>query len=186
MIAPPRQRSVSVARRCSRVDVEDDLLDQAAKQLLAVTVGGRRRRPDAAEVGAEREQLRAFVGRQRAGALMLAHGEFGLGGGELRERLLPVALQAARDEPVLGLDLAVAALGALGLVAGALDLQPPLFERRVVVGFKRLGRAQRRLDAGGSERGQQRAGDRLVDLHAADAEAPAGRGPRPGTLPRQW
>ena len=52
--APPRQRIVTVARRCSRVDVEDHLLDQAAQQLLAVAVGGGRRGPDAAEVGAER------------------------------------------------------------------------------------------------------------------------------------
>ena len=78
--------------------------------------------------------------------------------------MLPVALQAARDEAVLGLDLAVAALGALGLIFGALDLQPPLRQRGVVVGLERLGRAQRGLHAGGGERGQQRAGDGLVDL----------------------
>jgi len=36
------------------VDVEDDFLDQAAQQLLAVAVGGRGRGPHAAEVAAER------------------------------------------------------------------------------------------------------------------------------------
>ena len=87
--------------------------------------------------------------------------------------MLPVALQAAGDEPVLGLDLAVAPLGAVGLVFGALDLQPPLLERRVVVLLERLGRLQRGLHAGRGERRQQRAGDGLVDLRAADPQTPA-------------
>ena len=90
-----------------------------------------------------------------------------------RERVLPVALQAAGDEPVLGLDLAVAALGPVGLVSGALDLQPPLLQRGVVVVLERFGRLQRGLHAGGGERGEQRAGDGLVDLTAADPQAPA-------------
>src|SRR5215211_838927 len=154
-------------------DVEDHFLDQAAQQLLAVAVGRGGRRPDAAEVGSQRQQLLALGRGERPRALVLAQREFGLGVSELCERLFPVAFEAAGDEPVLGLDLAVAALCALGLVFGSIDLQPPLFERRVVVVLERLGCVQRGLDAGGSERGQQRAGDRLVDLRAADAQAPA-------------
>ena len=92
--------------------------------------------------------------------------------GERAERVLPVALEAAGDEPVLGLDLAVAALRPLGLVSGALDLQPPLRERGVVVLLERFGRVQRGLHPGGGERGEQRAGDGLVDLTAADPQAP--------------
>jgi hypothetical protein len=57
--------------------------------------------------------------------------------------VLPVALQPARDKPVLGLDLAVAALGPLGLVSGALDLQPPLFQRGVVIDLELLCCLQR-------------------------------------------
>ena len=151
----------------------DHFLDQAAQQLLAVAVGGRGRRPDAAEVGAERQQLLALVLGERPRALLLAQRELGLGLGELCERVLPVALQAAGDEPVLGLDLAIAALGPLGLVLGALDLQPPLLQRRVVVLLERLGRLQRGLHAGRRQRGEQRAGDRLVDLTSADPQAPA-------------
>ena len=45
------------------LDVEDDLLDQAAQQLLAVAVGGARRGPHAAEVCAERQQLLALLRR---------------------------------------------------------------------------------------------------------------------------
>ena len=89
------------------------------------------------------------------------------------ERVLPVALEAAGDEPVLGLDLAIAPLRPVGLVSGALDLQPPLLQRRVVVLLERLGRLQRGLHPGRRERGEQRAGDGLVDLAAADPQAPA-------------
>ena len=153
-------------------DVEDHLLDQAAQKLLAVAVGGRRRGPHAAEVGAEPEQLLALGRGERAGALVLAKRELGLGGGERCERLLPIALQAAGDEAVLGLDSAVAPLGALRLILGALDLQPPLLERGVVIVLERLGRGERGLHSGGRERGQQRVGDRLVDLGTADPQSP--------------
>ena len=78
------------------------------------------------------------------GSLLFAQRQLGLGLGERAERVLPVALQAAGDEAVLGLDLAVAALGPLGLVSRALDLQPPLRERGVVVVLERLGRAAAR------------------------------------------
>ena len=180
VIAPPFQRIVTVARRCSRTTSRIDFLDQAAQQLLAVAVGGRRRGPHAAEVGAERQQLLALCLGERPRALVLAQRELGLGVGELAERVLPVALEAAGDEPVLGLDLAVAALGPLGLVLGALDLQPPLLERGVVVLLERLGGVQRGLHAGGGERGQQRAGDRLVDLACRRPAGTSCRGPRPG------
>ena len=70
--------------------------------------------------------------------MLLAQRELGLGLGERAERVLPVALQAAGDEPVLGLDLAVAALRPVGLVLGALELQPPLGERGVVVVLRAL------------------------------------------------
>ena len=63
VIAPPFQRIVTVARRCSLVGVDGHFLDQAAEQLLAVAVGGRRRGPHAAEVGAERQQPLALLRR---------------------------------------------------------------------------------------------------------------------------
>ena len=173
VIAPPCQRIVSCARRSSSLDVDDHFLDQAADELLAIAVGGRWGRPHAAEVRAEREQPLALLLSERAWTLLLAQRELGFGLGELAERVLPVALQAAGDEPVLGLDLAIATLGPIGLVSGALDLQPPLLQRGVVVLFERLGCLQRGLHAGRGERGEQRAGDGLVDLSAADPHAPA-------------
>jgi hypothetical protein len=84
--------------------------------------------------------LFTLAGGERAGALALAQLELGLGRVKSGERLFPVALEAPRDEAVLGLDLAVAALRAVGLILGALDLQPPLVKGSVVVGFERFGR----------------------------------------------
>jgi hypothetical protein len=110
---------------------------------------------------------------ERPGSLLLAQRELRLGCGECSERVLPVAFKAARDEPVLGLDLAVAALGTLSLIVGAVDLQPPLLERGVVILLERLGRPECGLHADGRERGQKRARDRLVDLSAADPQTPA-------------
>ena len=80
------------------LDVEDDFLDQAAQQLLAVAVGGGRCGPHAAEVGAEREQPLALGRGQGAWSLLLAQRELGFGFGELCEGVFPVALQAAGDQ----------------------------------------------------------------------------------------
>lgn len=107
------------------------------------------------------------------GALLFAELELGLRGVKCGERVLPVVLQTAGDAPVLGLDLSVAALCPAGPVLGALDLQPPLAQRGVVILLERFGRLQRVFHAGRRERGQQRAGDGLVDLATADPNAPA-------------
>lgn len=104
VIAAPFQRIVTVARRSSRITSEDHFLDQRADELFAVAVGGARRSPHAAEVGGERQQLPTFGRREGARALALAQGQLGLGLGEHAKRLFAVALQAAGDEPVLGLD----------------------------------------------------------------------------------
>ena len=173
VIAPPFQRIVTVARRSSRSTSRMTSSIRQRSSCLrsrSVVVGAAHTRPRSAPSASSCS--RSCVG-QRAWPLLLAQRELGLGLRELGERVLPVAFQAAGDEAVLGLDLAVASLRAVGLVFGALDLQPPLLQRGVVVGLERFGRLQRGLHAGGGERGQQRAGDRLVDLAATDPQAPA-------------
>ena len=117
---------------------DDHFLDQAAEQLLAVPVSGRGRGPHAADVGAERQQPLALLRCERARLLLFAQRELGLCLAELAECVLPVSPQAARDEPVLRPDLAIAPLRPLRLVSGALDLQPPLLQRGVVVLLERL------------------------------------------------
>src|SRR5215217_5910278 len=75
--APPADRDGRAALLA--LDVEDDFLDQAAQELLAVAVGCARRGPDAAEVGAERQQPLALLVGEGARPLLFAQRELGLG-----------------------------------------------------------------------------------------------------------
>jgi hypothetical protein len=68
-----------------------------------------------------------------------AAGEFGLGVGEGLQRGVPFGFQAAGDQPVVGVDGAVAVFGATGLVSGLFELASPLVERGVVAVFEVLG-----------------------------------------------
>lgn len=86
---------------------------------------------------------------------------------------------------VLGFDLAVAAFGALRLVAGALDLESPLLKRLIVVGLERLGGDQCRLHARGVS------ATNSAPATASSIRPPPTRRhqpPRPSatTAPRQW
>ena len=58
-------------------------------------------------------------------------------------------LQAAGDQPVARVDRPVAALGPVGVVAGLLDLAPPLRQRGVVAVLELLGGVPGGLHAGG-------------------------------------
>src|SRR5208283_232575 len=97
--------------------------------------------------------------------------KLGLGGLERAQPLLPFALEAASDQAVVGIDGAVAALGAARFVACPLDAEAPLSERGLAIGLEPL----RGGDRGGKpcrlEGGDERPRDGLVDLDAADAEA---------------
>src|SRR6266849_5797812 len=107
---------------------DDDLFEQRAQQLLAVARRGCGRLPHGLQVGAQREQAVAVFCAERARPFPFAAGEFGFGVLELAQALLPLGLEAACDESVLGVDGAIAALGTLRLVAGALGGQTPLAE----------------------------------------------------------
>src|SRR6201988_3685264 len=85
--------------------------------------------------------------------------------------LLPVAFEAARHQPVVGIDSAIAALGALRFVIGSLDPEPPLLQSDFAFGLQPLsggkgGGKPSRLQ--GSDEGPS---DGLVDLDTADIEA---------------
>ena len=66
-------------------------------------------------------------------------GELGFGLLELAQALLPLALEAAGDETVLGIDSAIAAFGTLCLVPGPFSGEPALGERIVAIGFEPFG-----------------------------------------------
>src|SRR5208282_6698446 len=95
----------------------------------------------------------------------------GLGGFERAQALLPFALEAASDQAVVGIDGAVAALGAARFVACPLDAETPLPERCLAVGLEPLCRGASGGELRRLEGGEEGLGDGLVDLDAADIEA---------------
>ena len=85
--------------------------------------------------------------------------------------MLPAGLEAAGDEPVLGLAGVERALGADRLVAGALDAQLDRAGRaRAAVGDL-VGGGERERDLLRRERLEQPAGDQLVDDGRLDRPA---------------
>ena len=108
---------------------------------------------------------------QAARLLSLTPLQLRFGLAELAQALFPLRLQAARDQPVLGIDGVVSALGQERFVAPPLDLQAPLVQRGVMAGFQTLGGDQCGLHAGGLQGRQEGISDRCVDLAAADVEA---------------
>ena len=116
--ALPAQQQLGVCFGVVAVHVDVDFVEQAAQQVFAVLVGGGRRRPHGGEVVAEREDHRFLLRGQGFRSCGFAAGEFGLGVGEGLQRGVPFGLQAAGDQAVVGVDGAVAALGAAGLDSG--------------------------------------------------------------------
>src|SRR3954454_20722696 len=107
--------------------IEDHLARDEAQQLLALGRGGHRRVPYSWQVLAQNLQ-RAPIGiaqdeRLRAAPSLV----FLLDRFHGAQLFFPGPLQRARHQPVLGLDRVVLAPSPLGLVAGALAPQRPLF-----------------------------------------------------------
>ena len=92
---------------------------------LALPVGHMRIAPEAGEVGAQGEDGGALllIEALAIGLALLVIGV--LGGGEQPEVLVPFRFERRGHQPVLRVDLAEAALGQVGLVAGPLHLQQP-------------------------------------------------------------
>jgi len=85
---------------------------------------GRRVAPEAGEVDGQGQDLRSFVLiEEQALGLVLAVVLL-LGGTQGAQFCVPVGFQGISDEPVVGVDAQVAALGQLCLVASAFDLLP--------------------------------------------------------------
>src|ERR1700676_1138541 len=153
------------------VDCDDNFLEKWAQQLLLVARQGGCRLPDLEQVGAEGKQADALGCAERFGTQLFATRKLGLGALELAQAVLPFGFDATGDQAIVGVDGAIATLGALCLVACALERETPLRQRAVVVGFDALGRSERSLDAERRERGKHGVRHCLVDLHGADAQA---------------
>jgi hypothetical protein len=147
------------------------VLEQRAQQLLLVARRRGRRQPRLEQVGAEGKQADALVWAERSGAQLFATREFGLDLLELAQAALPFGFDATGDEAVVGVDGAIATLGALRLVACALDRETPLRQGAIAIGFDAFGRGERCLGTERRERGKHGARHRLVDLHGTDAQA---------------
>ena len=105
--------------------------------------------------------------------LLLAPGEFSLGLGELAQLLFPFDFESSGDQPVLGIDRAVAPFGALSLIAVPLHLPPPLCQNLVVLGLKLVSRGQGCVDRGWLDRLEHAVGNGLIDIHTTDTETMA-------------
>ena len=167
--------SSSVAPVCQRIPIRDlagvglgqhgDVGDQGAEQPFAVPGAGGRRVPEAGQVSGEFLQLSpARQGRQRVlGGLQRL-----LGFSQCGEPGLPAGFQGAGDQPVLRLDLAERALGAVGVVAGTLDGELGGPADALAAARHLVGRGQRQGDLTGGERVQQRTRDSVIDAGCGD------------------
>jgi len=149
---------------------DDDLFEQRSQQLLAIARRGGRRFPYVLQIGAEREQAAPVFCAECSRSFTFAPGEPGFGLLELAQALLPLALEAAGDETVLGIDSAIAAFGTLCLVPGTFSGEPALGERIVAIGFEPFGGGESGFETRWSKRGENGACNRIVDLHCADAQ----------------
>src|SRR6185295_11790275 len=79
--------------------------------------------PDIGEIGAEHGDAAALLAREHARALLLAAAKLRLRGLERTQALLPRLLQTTRDEPIVGIDGTISALGEVGGILRSLDAQ---------------------------------------------------------------
>jgi hypothetical protein len=150
------------------VNADDDLVQERAQQLLTVSGSSGRRRPDPLEVGAEAEKGVPFLGFECPGPLPLAECKRCLGAVEFAEALLPFGFEAAGDQPVLGLDGAVATFRTRRLVLSTLVRQTPLGEVCLVILFEPLCGVQGSLEPCRLQGLEERRGNGGVDLDPAD------------------
>src|SRR5882757_8482303 len=166
--APPPQGEAGALLGLEHGD--DDLFEQGSQQLLAIARRGGRRLPYSLQVGTERKQAAPVFCAERSRSFPFAPGELGFGLLELAQALLPLALEAARDEAVLGIDSAIAAFGTLCLVPGTLGGELPLGERILAIRLEPFGGGESGFKTGGRKRGEDGACNRAVDLHRAHAQ----------------
>jgi hypothetical protein len=95
-----------------------------------------------------------FVRVEFPGAQLFATSKLGFGFFEFAQALFPLGFDAAGDETAVGIDGAIAALGALRLVARALDRKAPLCQSSITIGFEALCGGDSGLDPKRRDRGK--------------------------------
>ena len=134
--ALPAQREMG--GRLVAIDSDHDVFNKGAQQLLPVARRGRLGVPDDGQIGSEREETIALGLRNHPRPLSFAALQLSLGRLKRTQAFLPVAFEAARHQPVIGVDGAIAALGVLRFVIGSLDPEPPLLQRDFAIDFEPL------------------------------------------------
>jgi hypothetical protein len=79
------------------MEADDDLFEEGAQQLLAISGGGRRCRPDAPQIDTQTQRVAPLFRLLRAGPLLLAAGKLGFGVIEVAQAMLPLRFQTAGD-----------------------------------------------------------------------------------------
>jgi Molybdate transporter of MFS superfamily len=123
------------------------------------------------KIGAEREKTVALDRRDHPRSLFLAALQLKLGSLNRAQAFLPFAFKATRHQPVVRVDSAIAALGALRFVIGSLDPEPPLLQPHFAFGFQPLSGGKSSGKPGRLQSSDEDPGDGLVDLDAANIEA---------------
>ena len=115
--------------------------------------------------------MSAFRITQRAWALLLAAGKFGLCRFKGRQFLFPFAFKTTRNQAVVGIDGTVAPLATAGFERGPLGIKAPLPECVLAIDFELFASSDggRQLCRLKSDDEGARGG--LVDLNTADIEA---------------
>ena len=103
--------------------------------------------------------------------MLLTPGKLGFGVGEIPEPLLPLGLETASYETVLGLDRFELSLGTVSFIARALNLYSPLLQGSVVVGFEVRLWQKGSLDTRGSDGIEENLGHCVIDPSATYTHA---------------
>lgn len=127
--------------------------------------------PHAPKVDVKFEQVLSLRGRQQTRTSLLSPFQLRLGGLQRTQCLLPLPLQRAGDQAIVGIDGAIAALSAVDGELRPLHVEPPLLESRFPVAFQALGSFDRGSESRRLKRLQESRGHGFIDLHAADIEA---------------
>src|ERR1700752_1906305 len=167
--ALPAQREMG--GRLVAIDLDCDVFDEGAQQLLPVARRGRLRVPDGGKIGAEREKTGSLDRRDNPRPLLLAPPQLKLSGLKPAQPLLPVAFEAARHQPVVGIDSAIAPLGALRFVIGSPAPEPPLLQRHFAFGFQPLSGGKSGGKAGRVPSSDEGPRDGLLNLDPPNIQA---------------
>src|ERR1019366_2429274 len=104
---------------------QSDVFEQQAGHALALAVGCVWILPEPWEVTGQGQDALALLRIDRGGVGLALVFVLLLGVGQCTQLAVPVGLQRTRNQAVVRIDLEVAALRQLGLIAGALDLSTP-------------------------------------------------------------